>query len=387
MIKKLSCLLALLILISSLSACSNQKQETQTTKAVPKVITTPISSTSGTSTGDSKTDANNKSPDLNGSQLLTKQIPAPSLMNNIIGEPTNQEIDIYLPASYFTENKYYPVFYFLPGFGDTSSYYGTVFKDEMDNLLKNSKVKDMIIVSVNGQNKLTGSFYVNSPVTGNWEDFVVKDVVSYVDSNYRTIKKSSARGISGHSMGGFGTINIAMRHPEVFSCAYALSPGLFDKSGLSESDIIINESYLDMIKASESSGEFIGDFTNAYGAAFSPNANGKIPYINYPYKLIKNKLIKDTTVLKAWENGFGGLEGKVIKYKSNLKKLHALTIEYGTNDEYTWIPKGCEYFSSLLKSQKIKHTLVSFDGDHQGHVVERIREQVLPFFSNNLSFN
>ena len=88
---------------------------------------------------------------------------------------------------------------------------------------------------VPGDNQLGGSFYVNSPVTGNWEDFVVQEVVGYVDNHYRTIARVESRGISGHSMGGFGSLNIAMLHPDVFGAVYSLSPGLFDKNGLANS--------------------------------------------------------------------------------------------------------------------------------------------------------
>ena len=81
---------------------------------------------------------------------------------------------------------------------------------------------------------LGGSFYTNSPATGNWENFVVKDVVTYIDSRYRTILRPKARGIAGHSMGGYGALSLAMRYPDLFGCAYAMSPGLFAENGLEE---------------------------------------------------------------------------------------------------------------------------------------------------------
>ena len=46
-----------------------------------------------------------------------------------------------------------------------------------------------------------------------------------MDNNFRTITKSESRGITGHSMGGYGALKIAMHHPEIFSSVYALSPG------------------------------------------------------------------------------------------------------------------------------------------------------------------
>lgn len=65
----------------------------------------------------------------------------------------------------------------------------------------------MIVVGVNGANSLGGSFYVNSPVTGNWEDYLVNDVITYIDTNYRTLAKSSGRGLPcGHGTGDSKTL-------------------------------------------------------------------------------------------------------------------------------------------------------------------------------------
>lgn len=86
--------------------------------------------------------------------------------------------------------------------------------------------KEFLLVAVDGSNSVGGSFYVNSPVMGNWETYTVSEVVSYIDSNYHTISEAGARGICGFSMGGFASINLAFRHPDVYSAVYAMSPGL-----------------------------------------------------------------------------------------------------------------------------------------------------------------
>ena len=68
-----------------------------------------------------------------------------------------------------------------------------------------------------------GSMFSNSPTTGDWETFIAKDLTSYIDGHYRTIADRSARGLAGHSMGGYGTVRIGMKHPEAFSVLYAMS--------------------------------------------------------------------------------------------------------------------------------------------------------------------
>src|SRR6185503_2451578 len=145
-----------------------------------------------------------------------------------------------LPPSYASSEKRYPVVYYLPGYGD-STMIGFQLPGAMDSLIESGEVQAMIIVVASGDSKMGGSFYVNSPVTGNWEDHIVKDVVGFVDANFRTLPQAESRGITGHSMGGFGALNLAMRRPDVFGAVYSMSPGLFDENGLAESFMFAQE--------------------------------------------------------------------------------------------------------------------------------------------------
>ena len=56
--------------------------------------------------------------------------------------------------------------------------------------------------------------YSNSVTTGDWETFVAKDLVGYIDSHYRTLARRESRGLAGHSMGGYGTMRIGMKYPD-----------------------------------------------------------------------------------------------------------------------------------------------------------------------------
>lgn len=88
------------------------------------------------------------------------------------------------------------------------------------------------MVIPNSQTFLLGSFFVNSPILGNWEDFIICDLVNYIDKRDRTKPFPNQRGISGHSMGGFGVIHLSMRHPDIVGITYTLNPGPFNKHGL-----------------------------------------------------------------------------------------------------------------------------------------------------------
>jgi len=324
-------------------------------------------------------------------------IPAPALKANLLGERDQRNIRVYLPPSYLSSEKRYPVVYYLPGYTDTSML-GFILPGDADTLMKTGVIRDMIVVVADGANLLGGSFYVNSPVTGQWEDFIVKDVVGYVDGHYRTLARASARAIAGHSMGGFGALNIGMRHPDVFSVVYSLSPGLFDPNGLAESQMFDSEGkinpfveYVQKVAllppedAQQAIARSPDDFTLAYGLAFAPNPQ-KQPSMDYPYAGPAGKLVRDDAAWSRWDAGFGGIPDKIRQYKDNLMQLKWLVVDYGRQDQYAWIPKGCVYWDQQLTAAGVPHELRAYDGSHESNLSERIGKFMLPFISDRLAF-
>lgn len=289
------------------------------------------------------------------------KVQAVSLRNNLVRESLEQDLVIYLPASYWETQKRYPVVYFISGFTrypidivSLTNYFDTAMKEAGH---------EFIVVGVNARNKLGGSFGVNSPVTGNWEDFIVKDVVEHVDSNYRTIAKPDSRGIAGWSMGGFVAINLGLKHPGLFSIVYGLAPGLFDENGLVEA----METWDSM-------------FLTAYGAAFAPEPTKDFPHCSIPKF---NNTKSDNQIRAKWENGFGNLKQKIEAYLKLQMPLKSIQIIYGESDSYPWIPKGCKYFVELLKENEIPHELIECPG---GHDLGLVRNSFVPFFVKNLNF-
>lgn len=343
----------------------------------------------------------------NEENLIFARIPAPSLSNNILGIPKEQKIAICLPPAYNDPLKRFPVVYFLAGFGDEAAYYtNSMYQDlkmqvSIKNLTESKAIIDMIVVIVAGTNFLGGSFYINSEVGGNWEDYLLNDVISYVDATFRTLKDPNKRGITGHSMGGSAALNIGIKHPEIFGSIYALSPGLFDKNGLANSQMFAEpflaekflrcekeNSELAKDKAYERLTQFCDNsrdldliFLLAYGMAFAPNAQKNAPYIDFPYKGKASKANLDKAIWKKWENGFGSWDEKIKQYKDNLLKFKSIGIDYGTKDENKWIVDGCKYLTKLMNDSKIPIKSVSFDGGHQDKMRERIEKFLLPFFS------
>src|SRR5271166_5071933 len=161
-------------------------------------------------------------------QVIQIQVHSAALERNPVGDSPDRDVSIYLPPGYDSGTRRYPVLYLLHGYTGTDrgwmnpSYVG--LSEVMDGLLEHHKIQPMIVVMPNCFNRFGGSFYANSTLSGNWEDFIVRDLVSYMDTHYRTLATPASRGIAGHSMGGYGALRLGMRHPDVFSAAYGMSP-------------------------------------------------------------------------------------------------------------------------------------------------------------------
>lgn len=325
-------------------------------------------------------------------------VPAPSLANNLLGDPAELQVAIQLPASYGAGDARYPVVYFLDGFEESASVVpiGTALQD----LVLEGQAPEMIVVAVTGTNSFGGGFYVDSPVTGNWAQAIWVDLVAAIDASYRTIAERDSRGIAGFSMGGYGALDLAMRHPDVFGAVYALGPGLFDETGLADSQMFADpatvgyfidgqselaamptdEALASMRSAMGPTADVM--FSLAYGMAFAPDVTVGPPFVDYPYTEVGGP--RDESAWQRWEAGYGGIAAEVAEYADNLRSLRGIVVDYGTRDEYTWIPRGCEYFAAQLEQAGIPMRLEHFEGGH-GSVAVRAGEVMWPLFADVLS--
>src|SRR5277367_4286287 len=148
-----------------------------------------------------------------------------SLEGNLEGDSADRDVFVYLPPSYDRETaRRYPVVYTLHGYGlHARQWVGFANVAGLEKGLAAGATKEMILVSPDAFSLHNGSFYSNSKTTGDWETYVAVELVNYIDAHYRTILNRMSRGLTGHSMGGYGTFRIGMKHPEVFSSLYAMS--------------------------------------------------------------------------------------------------------------------------------------------------------------------
>ena len=265
-------------------------------------------------------------------------------------------------------------------------------QDSMDVLIAAGTVREMIVVVPNGRNAYLGSFYTNSSVAGKWEDFILRDLVSHVDSHYRTVPRPESRGIAGHSMGGYAAIMMGMKHPEIFSAVYAMSPCCL---GMEADFTSINPTWHAALAAKsknakeqfatdpQSLEQFWVDVFLSLAAALSPNPDHGPFFLDLPYREQNGNLVPDEPAWTEWQEKMP-LE-IVSNYGTNLLQLRGLFIDYGMEDDFTHIPATARLFSEKLDRLGIPHILASYRGDHSDHIRERLETSALPFFSRVLA--
>lgn len=316
-------------------------------------------------------------------------VPAPSLKANLVGDPDRRAVSIYTPPGYSkNRNKRYPVVYLLHGFAaDHRAFIGGVYtgmdtRVSMDSLINAGLVKPMIVVTPNARNAFDGSFYVNSVTTGNWEDFVVKDLINYVDSHYRTIRSRTGRGLAGHSMGGFGALRVGMQHPETFSAIYALSPcclGQDHRTGKS-----FAASWKKVLSLKEFSqvkvAGFLGDIDLALSAVYAPDPAARPFFVDMPFRLERDSLVTVEEVASRWHPT--PIE-MIPSHVKNLKRM-AIAFDAGAEDGLVDIPVNVARLDSMLTSLGVAHKAETYHGDHMRGIRGRLESQTFPFFSRLL---
>lgn len=326
--------------------------------------------------------------------VLADTVPAPSLAGNLLGDSTRQLAYIYLPPGYDESNQRYRVLYLLhgvlddPGVWVEPAYQGMTIQATMDSLIVAGEIEPFIVAMPNGKNAYGGSFYMDSPVIGDWETYVVDDVVAYVDATYRTVPRREARAIAGHSMGGYGAIRLGMRHPDVYSAVFGMAPCCLccwerDLTGDLDAWRILRQadSVDDLWAALRDRDDPWPLMVAAGAAAFSPRPGRPPWYFRLPYELRDGRAVP-TAALRDWNAA--SVAARAADYARNLRRLEGLAFDSGYEDQYEHIPAGTTALSDTLVALRVPHVFEMYDGDHRNRMRERMAAVVLPWIDERL---
>ena len=320
-------------------------------------------------------------------ELLRVTVHGRSLEGNLAGDTPDRPVTVYLPPSYGTSpDRRYPVVYMLHGFTDNDLHW-MGWQEHFVNApaaferaLAAGTAREMILVMPNAYTAFAGSMYSSSVTTGDWETYVADELVAWVDSHYRTIADRDSRGLTGHSMGGYGTVRIAMERPDVFSSFYAMSPccmaartgGGAPLPGMERLEAVASFEELD-----EAGFGVRAIFASA--AAWSPNPQNPPFYVDLPTRDGEPR----ADVYARWTANAPLVT--VHQHIPELRRYEAIFLDAGAQDR--GIAATVRALDAVLTAYGIDHTAEIYDpGNHISRVDERIERHVLPFFTEHLAF-
>lgn len=319
-------------------------------------------------------------PDAKPVKVERIKIHGTALEGNLEGDAVDRDVLVFLPPSYAKEkSRRYPVIYALHGYSIGAEQWSQeIHVPQTIEGAFAQGAKEMIVVLPDSKTVHNGSMYSSSVTTGDFEQFIARDVVSYMDAHYRTIPNRLARGLVGHSMGGYGATRIGMKHADVFGSLYIMSPCCLSARPAGPANPEM-EKTLEAVKTPEDSAKlpFMARAQLATGAAWSPNPKNPPLYLDLPVKDGQPQ----PDVLAKW--AANAPLAFIDQYIGNLRQYRAISIDVGDKDG---LRADTGKLHDVLDKYGIANSFEVYQGTHTSAVAVRFQNYVLPFFSKNLCF-
>jgi S-formylglutathione hydrolase FrmB len=323
-------------------------------------------------------------------QVVSRELRSSSLVPNRIGTDPLRKMMVYLPGGYDGSTRRYPVIYFLAnapdGYRDLFDQKGA--QQLFDAAIASGSIGPFLLVSVDTNTPNGASWCTNSSVTGNWEDFLVRELVPYMDEHFRTLADRNSRGLLGDRMGGYGAIRLGMRHPEVFGSVYAMHPvgtgtGLQVMYARPNWDLMARAKSVDDLRNDTFSMIFLSIFQ-----AHVPNPDKPPLFVDLPAQKAGGELTVDSQLTDRLHNSFL-LETMIPQYADNLKSLRGLQFDWGRNDTNQDHVYSNQAFAHKLDEWGVPYEAEEyrgFFGERNWGMDGRVYTTALPFFQRHLVF-
>ena len=308
------------------------------------------------------------------------KIHGTALEGNLEGDAVDREVIVFLPPGYAIEkSRRYPVVYALHGYSIGAEQW--THEIHVPQTIEGAFAQgapEMIVVLPDSKTVHNGSMYSSSVTTGDFEQFVARDVVAYVDAHYRTIPNRTSRGLVGHSMGGYGATRIGMKHADVFGSLYIMSPCCLSPRATGPANPELGKA-LEAVKVPADSATlpFFARAQLASAAAWSPNPKNPPLYLDLPTK----DGAPQPDVLAKWTAN--APLAFMDQYTGNLRQYRAIAIDVGDQDG---LRVDAGKLHDALDKYGIANSFEVYKGTHTSAVADRFQNHVMKFFSRHLCF-
>jgi S-formylglutathione hydrolase FrmB len=306
------------------------------------------------------------------------QIHGTALENNLEADAVDRDVLVFLPPSYSKQKtRRYPVVYALHGYSIGAEQWSKEIHvpQTIEGAFANG-AHEMIVVLPDSKTAHNGSMYSSSVTTGDFEKFIARDVVKYVDAHYRTFPDRTSRGLVGHSMGGYGATRIGMKHSDVFGSLYIMSPCCLSARQPGDGAADLEKAVESMKTPTDSASlPFFSRAQLASAAAWSPDPQHPPMYFDLPTKAG----VPQPDVLARW--AANAPLAMLDQYVGNLREYHGIALDVGDQDG---LRTDTAKLHDALDQYSIQNSFEVYSGTHTSAVADRFQNHVLPFFSAHL---
>lgn len=321
-------------------------------------------------------------------------VDSKAIAGNRLGDPTARLVDVYVPAGH--TGKDLPLLVDLVGFtagGPAHTAwknFGENVPERLDRLIGDGKMPPVVVAFPDCFSRLGGNQYVNSPVLGNYEDFLIKEMTPAVEEKFGC-GGAGKRGVFGKSSGGFGSLVHAMLHSDFWAAAASHSgdagfenlyipefPGTLRALAKSGNSI---ETWL---RAFETKPKIDGKDTLllmilAQAASFDPDESpDTFLGLRLPVTMDTCELIEE-----RWANWLKWDPARMVETHANaIGKLKAFYLDCGTEDQYN-ILYGSRRIHKTLEQKSVPHRYEEFPDNHSS--VDYRMDISLPYLAEALS--
>lgn len=311
-------------------------------------------------------------------RLIEVQVDAPSVKDNMLGDPWQRTVAVYLPEGYDDSDAEYPLFVDLAAYTSSGlkrlswTAYGEAVHQRVDRLVAEGKMGPAVFAFPDGFTRLGGNQYVDSVALGGWETFVARDLVPQLEAKFRLRKGREHRAVYGKSSGGYGALIQALRHADQWGAVAC-------HSGDIGFDLVYRREFVALCDALarfdgrptafferfESAPKVRGsDFhvlmLLAMAASYAPDPDAPLG-ISIPVDLHTAEVDE-----AQWQRWVAHDPLHIVDdagAQAQLRSLRALFIDCGFKDQYH-LHYGARRFVNKLKAAGIEHTYEEFNDNH-----------------------
>ena len=352
-----------------------------------------------------------KTPTTRQGRLIWLDHSSRILADNPLGDPSERQFPVYLPAAYEQRKAArFPVLFDLVGYtGSGPSHtnwrnFEENVPEKLDRLIALNKMPACIVVFPDCFTSLGGNQYINSSAIGRYADYLTRELVPFIDDSLRTKAHRDHRGCFGKSSGGYGAIVHGMKYPDTWGAVanhsgdayfefvyqaawpetlttlqkYAKQKPPTDKQAKPGQDDGRIKRFLQDIHSREqlSGSDVMALMMICMAATYDPDPRSPLGF-RVPYDLNTGALLPNRW--QRWQKH--DPINMVAEHKQALKSLKGIYIDCGWRDQFH-IHFGTRQLAANLTRHRIKHRYLEFDGTHSG--IDHRMDLSLPFLARSL---